>query len=501
LKRAFQIIWAAGLAGLLGLYYRNLTADFPNYSPWVDWSKFTDEGWYGKAAIEHWTRGSWYVPGDFNPAAALPVWPLMEAGVFHFTGVGLAAARATAVSVFALALVALFFLVKKYQNGWMAALVVTVLALSPFYYAFMRTAILEPPLLLFTATALLAAAHARWRSWGWLSALGVLVALIAFTKTTGVCSLPAVAYLMWRANHGDQAKFRRCCVMVLGIAGLLSAGYYFGLVRPHYAADFRYLFSANARPEMTLHSRWDAVWGTVYDGVWASRWIYPGALAAVVLAATVERKLWRNPLFGACVLWVTSYFAFIAWHANLQPRYYLLPFAPMVMLLSLALQHAVRARKRIVTAALVLVLAVGTLRGAMLTFRWMRHPEFTYLAAARELAQTMDRASADNKSGNNKLLMSISGDQLTLMVGVKAICEDFGTDELEQRIERYNPGWYASWDDIDPETLQSLQLFYRVEWVASWPAMDDPDRRVLNLWRLVPLEHRLWQPETADSGA
>jgi hypothetical protein len=118
----------------------------------------------------------------------------------------------------------------------------------------------------------------------------------------------------------------------------------------------------------------------------------------------------------------------------------------------------------------------------------------------------MDRASADNRpgnneAGNNRLLMSISGDQLTLMVGVKAICDDFGTDELEQRIERYNPGWYASWDDIDPETLESLQLFYRVEWVASWPAMDDPERRVLNLWRLVPLEHRLWQPETADSGA
>ncbi len=482
LKRAFQVIWAAGLVGLIGLYYRNLTADFPNYSPWVDWSKFTDEGWYGKAAIDHWTRGNWYVPGDFNPAVALPVWPLMEAGVFHFTGIGLGAARALAVSVFAAALLALFFLVKKYQNAWMAALVVTVLALSPFYYAFMRMAILEPALLLFTALALVAAADARWRRWTCLTGLGVLMAVIVFTKTTGVCSLPAVVYLMWRANHGEWSRFGRCCVVVLGIAGLLSAGYYFGLVRPHYAADFRYLFAANTRPELTIQSRWDAVWGALYDGVWASRWFYPAAVAVVAMATTVERKLWRNPLFGACVLWVASYFFFIAWHCNLQPRYYLLPLAPLVILLSLALQYAVRARKRIVTAALVAILVAGTVRGATLTARWMRHPEFSYSTAARALAGTIDQAP-----GDNKLLMSISGDQLTLMAGVKSICDDFGTDELETRIVRYNPGWYAAWDEIDPETLQSLQLFYRLEWAGSWPAMDDPERRVLNLWRLVPL--------------
>jgi 4-amino-4-deoxy-L-arabinose transferase-like glycosyltransferase len=496
LRRAFQTLWAVGLVGLVSLYYRNLTADFPNYSPWVDWSKFTDEGWYGKAAIEHWVRGSWYVPGDFNPSVALPVWPLMEAGVFHFTGVGLAAARALAVSVFIGALLALFFLVKKYQNKWMAGVVVTVLALSPFYYAFMRMAILEPPLLLFTVLALVAAAGARWRQWGALASVGVLVVLIVFTKTTGVCGLPAIAYLMWRTNHREWAKFGRCCVVVGAVALLLGGGYYLGLVRPHYAADFKYLFAANARPNYTLHSRWDAVWGAFCDGMWASRWFYPGAIAAVLLALTVERKLWRNPLFGACVLWIGGYFVFIAWHCNLQPRYYLLPLAPMVMLLSLALQQVVRERKRMVTAALVAVMVVGTVRGARLTFRWMRHPEFTYLTAARELTRTMDAAP-----GDNKLLMSISGDQLTLMTGVKAICDDFGTDELEARIARYDPGWYASWDDIDPETLASLQLFYRLEWVASWPAMDDPDRRVLNLWRLVPLKQRLWPPAPEDAGA
>src|SRR6202049_2887919 len=86
----------------LALHAVHLSADFPNHSPWMDWSKYTDEGWYGDGAIRHFQRGHWYVPGDFNPAAALPLWPLLEALLFKFSGVSLAAARALAVTVFAL---------------------------------------------------------------------------------------------------------------------------------------------------------------------------------------------------------------------------------------------------------------------------------------------------------------------------------------------------------------------------------------------------------------
>jgi len=52
----------------------------------MDWAKYTDEGWYGDAAIRHYQLGHWYVPGDFNPAAALPVWPLLELALFRVTG-------------------------------------------------------------------------------------------------------------------------------------------------------------------------------------------------------------------------------------------------------------------------------------------------------------------------------------------------------------------------------------------------------------------------------
>src|SRR5580658_7855723 len=88
------VIWAIARAlRIVKFFY--LSADFPNYSPWmIDQAKFTDEGWWGSAAVTHFLIGQWYVPGDYNPGIALPVWPLLLGSVFHFTGVSVVAARA-----------------------------------------------------------------------------------------------------------------------------------------------------------------------------------------------------------------------------------------------------------------------------------------------------------------------------------------------------------------------------------------------------------------------
>jgi len=94
-------LWLAGIAALFALHAVHLRADFPNNSPWMDYSKYTDEGWYGKAAIEHYVLGSWYVHGDFNPSVALPVLPVMEFVLFRFTGVSLVAARLLVLGLFA----------------------------------------------------------------------------------------------------------------------------------------------------------------------------------------------------------------------------------------------------------------------------------------------------------------------------------------------------------------------------------------------------------------
>ncbi|HEV2619853.1 MAG TPA: hypothetical protein VGU23_07930, partial [Acidobacteriaceae bacterium] len=99
------------------LHFVHLKADFPNHSPWMDWSKYTDEGWYGDAAIRHYQLGHWNVPGDFNPAAALPVWPALELMLFKITGVSLVAARALTVTVFGLIVVSSCRLVRRWPGS------------------------------------------------------------------------------------------------------------------------------------------------------------------------------------------------------------------------------------------------------------------------------------------------------------------------------------------------------------------------------------------------
>ena len=130
----------------------------------MDWAKYTDEGWYGDAAIRHFQLGRWYVPGDFNPAAALPVWPLLEAAVFRFTGVGLVPARALSVTVFGLTLLLAYLLLRRFRSQprpLAPAVAVLLLAASPFCYVFSRMAILEPLLVLLTLAALLCASSLR----------------------------------------------------------------------------------------------------------------------------------------------------------------------------------------------------------------------------------------------------------------------------------------------------------------------------------------------------
>src|SRR6201998_1466302 len=138
IRRSLYGLWLAGIAALFALHAMHLRADFPNNSPWMDYSKYTDEGWYGKAAIEHYVLGSWYVHGDFNPSVALPVLPALELALFHFTGVSLVAARLLVLGIFALNLLLAYLIVRTRGSMPTALFAVTLPVANAFLYAFSR---------------------------------------------------------------------------------------------------------------------------------------------------------------------------------------------------------------------------------------------------------------------------------------------------------------------------------------------------------------------------
>jgi hypothetical protein len=514
--RALEATLLLVSAIFLILHAFHLSADFPNHSPWMDWAKYTDEGWYGDGAIRHFQRGHWYVPGDFNPAAALPVWPLLEAALFRFTGVSLTAARGLTVAIFGLILAAAYLLLRRWQNlaaptgqtptkTLAPAIAVLLLAVSPFCYVFTRMAILEPLLILLTLLALLAASYAtpeqgieraslrdRLQQSIPIVALGLLLPLMVLTKTTAIFLIPAIGWILWARANYRLRSFLRLTLPAAVLAAVTWIAYYAFIVRPHFLDDYHYLFSANGYTGITPATALSVLGDTIVDGLWMGNILYPLALLAAFSALLLHPRLLRNPLIPALLLWAAGYTAFLAYHNNLQPRYYLVLAVPLTLLIPIVFATLWTSRqpssaplsplRRLATASIVAVLAVLTVTDARQTLHYVQTPDYTFTTAA---AQIRNIVSADHT--HNPLILSISGSNLSLMTGLPSICDDFGTMDLAVRVQAYHPGWYVAWNQVDDDKMDALTPTYHLQRVAAFPAMDDPERNLLILYRLDPV--------------
>ncbi len=540
LSRAASIVLLGVAAIFFALHFVHLTADFPNNSPWNDWSKYTDEGWYGDAAIRHYVTGHWYWKGDFNPAVALPVWPAIEFLVFRVSGVSLVAARALTLGVFGCTLVILYLLMQRHTGPYSAAsgsapgsasgftsgaapgpasesgsrsgsgleegtpppggqslaapIAVLLLCTSPFLFVFERMAILEPLLIALTALGLLTASHLRplrlrameLQGVGATLLLTLILPGIVLTKTTGVFLLPAIFYMVWaRAGYRLRPALRLAVPPAFGGVALWCA-YFFLFVRPHYLAAYQYLFSANAYTGIDLQPIATVILNTVIDGAWIGTLLYALFAGVIVLALFWRPRLFTNPLFSSLLLWIGGYVLFLAYHNNLQPRYYLVVAVPITAVVAMGLDSlrsaggaAGRAVGSILCATLVLAVSIPD---ALQQIEYLRYPTYQFEAAAQGIKRIVLADTA-----HSHLILSISGSDLTLMTGLPSINDDFGTYDLDARVKLYRPGWYASWNDVAYDKADALTPMYRMKRVAAFPAYDDDDRNLLILYRLDPV--------------
>jgi hypothetical protein len=532
------VLLAASIV-LFGLHFFHLRADFPNYSPWMDWAKYTDEGWYGDAAIRHFLLGHWNVPGDFNPAAALPMWPLLEMALFRFTGVSLAAARALTVVVFGLILLCTYLLAQRWSGGWdrqhrqvrrgttslVPAVTALLLVANPFCYVFTRLAIVEPLLVLLMLLALLSGPRAGElalqaeaadeggrqrllkRCWMWSGVLGVLLPMMVLTKTTAIFLFPAVFWMVWASAGYRRRPFLKVATAAFGVGAVLW-GLYFGLfVRPHFLLDYQYLFSANGYTKVTLPTLGSTLLDAVREVSWLGVTLFWLSMAAAVVAVGgFFRRGRSNPLVIGLLLWITGYSAFMVYHAAVRTRYYLVIVVPYTLLVTLVFEAlVVRAgeflmRRRSSASARwwngsVPSFAAAVLLGAALTaafvldlrmtLGFVRHPEYTFLNAAEGVNQVILN-DAKAHPDHSRMVLSISGSDLSLMTGLRSICDDFGTMELADRVAAYRPGWFATWNDVEDDKMAALAPLFKLQRVAAFRAFDDPERNLLILYRLDP---------------
>lgn len=512
-KRWFYAAWLVFIGGFALLHALHLSADFPNHTPWFsDWAKYTDEGWYANAALRAHLFGNWYLKGDFSPAPAVPVWPFLAWILFFFTGVTVQAARGLAVAFFFLNLLLSYRLLRARGPRWMALLALTLVVTSPFLYCFSRLAILEPMLTAFTLAALnLAVRLPRLRRPLLASAaIGLLFTLMLLTKTTAVFLLPALGWAILMPLWHNRARALRCALAAFSASAVTFGLWMAMVIRLGLMRDYRYLFFIN-KYDKPREFYWPLLsfWWSFHGGLWVDRVLIP--LAGLVVLGTfvtcalharrhrgiqaeagssstaghvICHSLLLDPVFGASVGAVAGYILFMTYQNHPQPRYFALVGWFAFLLLSQGVEALLRGAgwmRRLGWAVVAaIVLAAGF--NAYSEVAFAMHPEYTFVDAARGLTKYID----EHPNGN-RLLVSISGDEITLITHLPTLCDDFGTQELVAKLAAYQPGWWATWNDIDPGTLEDLHARYSLEQVASFRAFDDPERNRLVLFKLHPL--------------
>ena len=527
-RRWAYAVWLIVIGGFAVLHALHLSADFPNNTPWIsDWAKYTDEGWYGNAAVRAHLFGNWYLRGDFNPAPAVPVWPLLEWVLFSFTGVSIEAARGLAVAFFFANLFLSYWLLRARGPRWMALLAVTFLVTSPFLYCFSRLAILEPMLTAFTLAALnLAVRLGRFRRPVLVSAaIGVLFTLMMLTKTTAVFLLPSIGWALLAPLWPKRRLAMRCAAAAAGAFGATFGLWMALVIHAGLLRDYEYLFVVNKYVK-PAEFYWPllSLWWSLHGGLWVDRILMPLAGLVPLCAALAWRSGWsrrlrRDPAFGASLLAVAGYIGFMTYQNHPQPRYYAVvaffSFFVVAMgieaLLSGALGNGPAghggqteaaggnepnpkpAWKRNGAAVLGSALMGAAMVAGCLNAEWTAglamRPEYTLVPAARKLTSYIDQ-----HPNGKRLLLSISGDEISMITHLPAICDDFGTQDLVSKLRDYEPGWFATWNDLDPGTLEDIHSRYSLEQVATFHALDHPDRNMLVLFKL----HRLPNGQVRD---
>lgn len=519
-KRWAYPVWMGLICGFAFLHAIHLGADFPNHSPWIfDFAKYTDEGWWGNAAVRAHLFGNWYLPGDFNPAAATPVLPFLEWIVFCFSGVSIEAARGLAVAFFFVNLILSYLLLRARGPRWMALFAVTLLVTSPFLYSFARLAILEPLLIALTLAAFnLAVRLPGFRRPASVSlGIGVLFTLMLLTKTTAVFLLPAIGWAMIAPLWKERRLAVRCAAAAAA-ASMTTFGLWMALIA-HFQlmADYRYLFFINKYAKPT-EFYWPLLsfWWSIRGALWADRILVPLAGLVVfggVLAWRSEwsRRLRRDPVFGSSLLAVVGYILFMTYQNHPQPRYYAVVAFFSVFVVAMGIRALLEATESGIDGDFARSgsgdqakhsprgawnrirghgLGYGFLAGAILaacingewTVYYALHPEYTFVPAVEKLTQYIDQ-----HPNGKRLLVSTSGDQITMISHLPTICDDFGTEDLVSKLKQYQPGWFATWNEVDPGTLEDLHNHFSLEQVGTFRALDNPDRNILVLFKLHPL--------------
>jgi hypothetical protein len=256
--------------------------------------------------------------------------------------------------------------------------------------------------------------------------------------------------------------------------------YFLAWVRPRYLRDFQYVFAINNfRSHLTILPQ--MTWQMVVSGLWINTVLFPAGVLILVAAAVWLRGLWAKPLFTAAVLAASLDLAFIVYHGNFQPRYYLVVAMPLVIVVVMGAEELWRKGMTQVAQAGCAVLLATAVVMTVKTVSYVAHPVYTQ----RDMAMAVAERMRSDKSVD-PVLFGGAADDISLFTGVRAISfyEPYG---LQPLLDRYRPGWMGAWLDWEADYPRQVSSQYEVQQVATFHVYDDqPHHQLFVLYRMVP---------------
>lgn len=483
MRNRSHLVFLLAIVCLLGLRLWHIRADFPDYHFYVqDRARFTDEGFYTGAALNHFLFGHAYIPGGWNPGVFMPVWPLLVGLLFHFTGISVTAARSLAVVCTWLGVLLAYAVARQYRSRTFAFCAAFLVASNALGFFFGRLAILEPSFVMFLLLAIYLAGRVQAGNYVLAGVVGIVFVMATLTKTTAPFVLPAVLYPLWARNRTTDRRetWKLLAISVGTILVLLGTAKLIWLL--HYTSDAGIIFAL--RPLWQIEHFPVRLLRFFFRGTWIDPVLFPLALVAVIAALTRLKFLWRDTLFIAAFLWEAGYAAFIAFHYDGPPRYFVTLIVPTIWLALIFLEWLWHEKRGVAMAAIVCV-AGSVLWNLAMIGVYVAHPRYNLADASMGIKRVIDAENLANPA-RNKLLIGRGAQEISLLSGGLQAMDSDGAMPLAQKLDVYHPGWFMDWAKRSPARRETVAGHRRMEERAAFPDLDRFRHDGIVLYQLFP---------------
>jgi hypothetical protein len=497
------------------LRFWNFTYDVPPSAPLLgfptiktdyawDAAVYSDEGFYAVNAISFVQSGRFHNPLEYSQFINLPLMQFIKGMIFSVFGISLFAARMVSILSAVGLVVAMYFVVRRYEDPTTSLLAAFVVSINHFIFVFSRYAIDEVPVTFLVTLTFAFAVRVRGERW-WLYAFltAVTFACALLTKSNAVFATPLIGAMVI-IQEVDVKKILLKFILCSAVFFAIMVPWYVTLVIPN-KDTFEYFFSINVG--LTGSGEAEQMWRVFESQAGLFRLVDVimsySILVMTPLLFLLSPRYRRHPLIYVALLWYLLYMMTYAYYGRFYPRFFAMTVPPLALWVAITMREALelRGRLRLVTYAFVALVACSSL--------WQVHRVVSVLAYGKntwnEMAAEFERIIHADPSGN-RVVMGHSAITLGLRADIIPRHSHFGVASMPERLEAFKPGWFLCDGEMrsvpmhrESEFCEWFELYYDLDLVAIHDILDNFRGHGVYLYKLTPKENVEFPPPVVRS--